>query len=142
MKILAVSLSVVALGGCASATVKELQANPAGRITLTTSRNYQAVYKDILIGMRECMGEGWAGAFAATHIRPALYSDLREGSISFVMSNMGVQNHYLHVDVKGIAEDRTSVDAVVEFATWKPQLERVKGWATGELVGCTAVSKS
>lgn len=82
------------------------------------------------------MGEGWAGAFAQFHIRHAVFNELREANISFVMSNLGYQNHYLHVDIRGLDDATTKLDAFVYFSTWRPTLARVQSWATDADAQC------
>jgi len=114
MKMIAISFTAVALlTGCAAGTVKDLKSDPANSISVEINQNYQRVYKNLLEKMQVCMGEGWVGAFAQNHIRHAMFNELQEAYISYVMSNLGYQNHYLHVDIKGYELDKTKLEAFV-----------------------------
>ena len=142
MKIILTCLALpIFLIGCAAGTVNELRSDPANSIHVEIKQNYQRVYKNLLEKMRECMGEGWAGAFAQFHIRHAMYNELREANISFVMSNLGQQNHYLQVDIRGLEDEKTKLDAFIYFPTWKSTLAKVQPWATDEKAKCDANSQ-
>ncbi len=92
-------------------------------------QNYQRLYKNLLRKMDECAGEGQVGLFAQLHIKQTILSDLKEASISYMMTNLGTQSYYLHVDIHGIGEDRSKLDAYVAYSTWKDWLPRVERWA-------------
>jgi len=134
----AISIAAALLAGCAAGNVSEIRADPANAVRLDLDQNYQRVYKNVLDKMHECIGESWAGVFAQVRIRHALYSDLQEGNIGYVMDNLGVANHYLQVDIKGLPNNKTRLDAYVHFATWKPHLDRVKAWAVDGQAPCDA----
>lgn len=137
MQMTCISLILVSLlSGCAAGTVNELRSDPANSIKLEINQNYQRVYKNLLEKMQECMGEGWVGVFAQNHIRHAMFNELQEANISYVMSNLGYQNHYLHVDIKGSGRDNTKMDAFVHFSTWRSVLSRVEVWATDAKATC------
>jgi len=137
MKIVVINIAVVALlTGCAAGTVKDLKSDPANSIRVQIDQNYQRVYKNLLERMQECMGEGWVGVFAQNHIRHAMYSELQEANISFVMSNLGYQNHYLHVDIKALEQEKTKLEAFVYFSTWRSALGRIEAWARDTNATC------
>ena len=119
----------VFLTSCAASNVKELKENPSKTIEFTIEENYQRVYKNLLEKMNECMGEGWAGVFASTHIKHELYNELKEGNITFLMSNAGSQSYYMHIDVASIADKKTRINAYVYYSTWEKNLPLVKQWA-------------
>ena len=65
-----------------------------------------------------------------------LYNELKEAYITFVMSNAGYQNHYLHIDIKSIATKQTNLQAYVYFSSWESQLPLVAQWASDSESGC------
>lgn len=139
MKTIVASLTLATLlTGCAAGNVSEIRADPANSVRVEIDQNYQRVYKNVLDKMHECIGESSAGMFAQVRIRHALYSDLQEGNIGYVMDNLGVANHYLQVDIKGLPNNRTRLEAFVHFSTWKPHLERVTAWAIDGRAPCEA----
>lgn len=139
MKAIVASLTLAALlAGCAAGNVSEIRTDPANAVRIEIDQNYQRVYKNVLDKMHECIGESWAGMFAQVRIRHALYSDLQEGNIGYVMDNLGVANHYLQVDIKGLPNNRTRLEAFVHFSTWKAHLERVQAWAIDGRAPCEA----
>ena len=103
----------------------------------TVDQNYQRVYRNLLTKFRDCMGEGWAGAFASFHVVEGLYPDLGEAEISHMMTNAGTKNYYMHVEIKEVTADKTSVKAYVQLSTWKRQLEKVRPWATDPAATCS-----
>ena len=121
---------------CAASNVKELKDNPSKTIAFTVEENYQRVYKNILDKMHECMGEGWAGAFASTHIKHELYNDLKEGNITFLMSNAGSQSYYMHIDVASIEDKKTRINTYVYYSTWEKNLPLVEQWARDGKSSC------
>ena len=129
MKTGAIVLSVVLLTGCAAGNVKQIQTEPANALHVEIDQNYQRLYKNLLRKMDECAGEGQVGLFAQLHIKQTILSDLKEASISYMMTNLGTQSYYLHVDIFGIGEDRSTLDAYVAYSTWKGWLPRVERWA-------------
>lgn len=138
MKPLATAALALVLAGCAAGNVSEIRADPANAIRMELDQNYQRVYKNVLDKMHECIGESWAGLFAQVRIRHALYSDLQEGNIGYVMDNLGQANHYLQVDIKGLPGNKTQLAAYVYFPTWRPQLDRVRAWAMNGQAPCEA----
>lgn len=124
------------LSGCAAGTVKELQSHPAAILDENIDLNYQRVYKNVLDKMRECIGEGWAGAFAQYHIQNELLSDLKESHIGFMMSNAGMQSHYLQVDIFGLNENKSNMKVMVAIETWKPYLSKIDNWAKNKDATC------
>ncbi len=118
------------LAGCAAGTVKELKSAPGNSIHIEINQNCQRVYKNVLEKMQQCLGEGWGGAFAQYHVRHAIFSELQEANISWIMSNLDYQNHYLHVDLKGLQYDKTKLDAFVYFSGARQILVNVQAWAT------------
>lgn len=135
-KAIASICSVLILSGCAAGSVSDLRQNHSGSSHITVDENYQRVYKNLLESMYQCYGEGWAGVFAQYHIRSELYSELDEAEISYVMTNAGMQGHYLHVDIRGVDADHSEVDTFVSLSTWERQLSRVESWARGSDVDC------
>ena len=117
------------LAGCAAGNVKQIQTEPANALHVQIDQNYQRLYKNLLRKMDECAGEGQVGLFAQLHIKQTILSDLKEASISYMMTNLGTQSYYLHVDIHGIGEDRSKLDAYVAYSTWKDWLPRVERWA-------------
>lgn len=103
----------------------------------TTDQNYQRVYRNLLTKFRECKGEGWAGVFADIHIVEGLYPDLGEAEISYMMSNFGTKNYYLHIDITKITANKTNVKAYIQLSTWKRSLSRIKPWATNPNASCS-----
>jgi hypothetical protein len=116
--------------------VKELRESSSKRIEFKVEENYQRVYKNLLDKMHECIGEGWAGVFASYHIKNELYSELEEGEITFLMSNAGMQNYYMHMDVASISAEQTKVDAFVYYSTWAKNLPLIKQWASDSNSSC------
>jgi len=127
--VILLSVIIGLLAGCAAGSVKELQSNPAKTINLELNKNYQQVYKNVLVKMQECMGEGWAGVFAQTQIKHVMYNDLQEANISYMMTNLGRNLYYLQVDIKGLSPKTTNISASVYYPTWKPSLNSVVAWA-------------
>ena len=82
------------------------------------------------------MGEGNAGPFDSQHIQTAIYSDLKEAEITYILSTMGYRSHFLHVNFKGLENDKTQLDAYVYFPTWKPFLSKIKRWAEKPEAAC------
>lgn len=130
MKKIIVILISSLLASCAASNVKELRENSSKVIEFSVEENYQRVYKNVLDKMHECLGEGWAGVFASYHIKSELYSELKEGEITFLMSNAGIQSYYLHADIFGISEEQTKVDAYAYYSTWEKSLPLIKQWAS------------
>jgi len=124
------------LMSCAASNIKELKEHYSKKIEFTVDNNYQRVYKNILDKMHECKGEGWAGVFASYHIQHELYNDLKEGYITFLMSNAGSQSYYMHIDVASISDEQTNVNAYVYYSTWEKNLPLVKQWAFYGNSGC------
>jgi hypothetical protein len=128
-------MATAILCGCAAQTVKEVRSNPAAELHMTVDQNYQRVYKQLLEKMQECYKEGTVGAFAQMHIRTSLYNELREANISYMMTNLGSQNHYLQVDIKGMGES-TNLDAYVFFKTWSNRIPQIREWAINSDASC------
>lgn len=131
---------VALLTGCAAGTAEALRADPSNSIHVELDLNYQRVYKNLLGKMQECMEKHWAGVTAQYRIDHAIYTERQEANLSFVMSNLGYQNHYLQVDIKGLDHDRTKVDAFVYFSTWRGTLARVQAWAADVNSKCDVAS--
>ena len=124
------------LAGCAAGNVKQIQTEPANALHVEIDQNYQRLYKNLLRKMDECAGEGQVGLFAQLHIKQTILSDLKEASISYMMTNVGTQSYYLHVDIFGVGEDRSKFDAYVAYSTWKSWLPRVERWARNPAATC------
>ena len=133
--IITISICVL-LASCAASNVKGLRENYSKKIEFTVEENYQRVYKNLLDKVHECMGEGWAGVFASFHIKNELYNELKEGEITFLMSNAGMQSYYMHIDVTSISEKRTKVDAYVYYSTWEKELPLIRQWAFDDNSSC------
>lgn len=124
------------LSGCAAGTVRDLKADPANAIHVEINLNYQRAYNNLVEKLRECIGEGGGGGYAEMRIRHAVLSELREANVSFVMLHLGYTHHYLLVEMKGLDEARTQLDAFVHFGTWRPVLGRIQRWATDPNAPC------
>jgi hypothetical protein len=106
-------------------------------MSITLQQGYQTTYKNVVGKMRECIGEGWAGAFAQYHIQGDLYSDLKKGEISYTMSNAGVQSYYMQIDIKDAESNQTQLDAYVSLSAWKKYFDDVQRWAIDESAPCS-----
>lgn len=131
---LQLSIASIALCGCAATSIREIKSSPAATTSFETNINYQRLYKNLVTKFSECMGEGYVGGFATTHIKHALYSDLKEATISYTMDNLG-QNIYYHADIIG-TEKGSKVIAYVSLNTWKRTLDNTKNWATDADAPC------
>lgn len=135
-------MTCVLLASCATSNVKELKRYSGNSVEFTVEENYQRVYKNLLDKIHECKGEAWAGESASYRIRDELFTELKEGHITFIMSNAGSQSYYIHIDIISIADKKTKAKAYVYYSTQKDYLPLIKQWAFDGNSGCELSEQS
>ena len=135
-------MTCVLLASCATSNVKELKRYSGNSVEFTVEENYQRVYKNLLDKLHECKGEVWAGESASYRIRDELFTELKEGHITFIMSNAGSQSYYIHIDFTSIADEKTKAKAYVFYSTRKDYLPLIKQWAFDGNSGCELSEQS
>ncbi|HTJ95932.1 MAG TPA: hypothetical protein VL381_00550 [Rhodocyclaceae bacterium] len=131
--------ALLALGGCAAASVKDLKADPAATIQFDSQLNYQRLYKNLLAKFNECVGSS-TFILSNARVEHALYSDLHEADISYVMDNMN-HNVYYHADIVGNKET-SHVTAYIYFGAWKRVLDKTQAWAEDETSTCNGSAET
>jgi hypothetical protein len=134
---LILGVALMTAAGCTSLTVKELKDKPAASDSVIVPVNYQKLYRDLLGKMQECFQEGTAGVFSRMDLDHALYSDLGEAQITYLMTSAGIKNYLLHVDIAAKGQHAARLDTFVSLYTWKPLMEQVQRWAVDPLASCT-----
>jgi hypothetical protein len=129
MKKLILIITCVFLASCTTSSVKESKKLSASSVEFTVEENYQRVYKNLLDKTHECKGEVWAGESASYRIRDELFTELKEGHITFIVYNSGSQSYYIHTDITLIADNKTKAKVYIYKNTRKEYLPLIKQWA-------------
>jgi hypothetical protein len=115
-------MMVISLSACTATTVEGLRQNAGYTRTFDLPQNYQMTYRDIFNQMRAC----FASSFWALDIDGQLYSDLKEGVVSF-----GTRGQ-LQIAATVRAEGEGSrVEVIVYYRNWRATADQVEDWAKG-----------
>lgn len=142
MKKLILIITCVFIASCAASNVKEIKKYSGSSVEFTVEENYQLVYKNLLDNIHECKGEVWAGESASYRIKDELFTDLKEGHITFIMYNNGSQSYYIHTDMTLIADNKTKVKSYIYDFTGEDYLPLIKQWAFDGNSGCELSEQS
>jgi hypothetical protein len=129
-------ITCVFLASCTTDNVKEPKKLSATSVEFTIEENYQRVYKNIFDKLHECKGEVWAGESSSYRIRDELFTDLKEGHITFIVYNNGSQSYYIHTDLTLINDNKTKAKSYIYNYTQKDYLPLIKQWARDGNSGC------
>lgn len=129
-------ITCIFLASCTANNVKESKKRTASSVEFTVEENYQHAYKNILDKMHVCKGEVWTGESASYRIKNELFTELKEGHITFVMYNSGRQSYYIHTDMSSIAGNKTKAKAYIYNYTGKDYIPLIKQWAFDGSSGC------
>ena len=129
MKNLILFITCALLASCASSNVKEKKKNHANMAEFTVDESYQHVYNNLLEKMHECKDEAWAGETTSYRIKNELFTERKEGHITFIMYKAGRQIYYIHIDIASIADNKTRAKAYVYYSTQEDYLPLINQWA-------------
>ncbi|WP_345195012.1 BPTD_2524 family lipoprotein [Kistimonas scapharcae] len=121
-----IMLAVVLVAGCAPSSHQALTRDYADRQQYTVNENYQSVYRRIQANARRCYETGLITA--QMQVRSDLYTDIREGVISVVLSGgLGIDT-YLGIEVKAIDDDHTRVTVYNALSSWNKAQPVIRRW--------------
>lgn len=134
-KLIAVA-AFVGVAGCSLQSQESFDAQPFGA-TVTVSRNYQAVYADVLKGARKCWGGGpvFTGSALPNSIATdaQIYSDLGYGEIyHYATGTVFLPYALVRVERSGNSA-KVSVKTGIQAGADKMFREPPLRWAAGDL---------
>ena len=135
MKAIFLLAAVAVVTGCSLQSRESFDAQPFEAAT-TVSRNYQAVYADVLKGARTCWGDGpvFTGSALpnAANIDAQLYSDLGYGEVyHYASGTVFLPYALIRIEREG-AGAKVSVKTGIQAGAVKLFREPPLRWATGD----------
>ena len=124
-------------GGCAPATVKDLEQTGLHRHAIVEVP-YQQAYKNVHDRMHECMRFGWISG-PAYKIDSQLYTDLHEGDINLIGNQgRGLSSGYLaSIKIKRKDDSSAQIDIwTMKQGKWPQWGDRFIAWARGSTTSC------
>ncbi len=126
---------LLAIAGCAPATMQGLRANPGGHIRFEVAKNYQGVYRTILANSRRCYQGGMITAQVI--VQGDLFTDTKTAEITTALhGGLGVDT-YIGVDIKALNEEKTEVRVFYALSSWQGQARAAKAWVERDATDCS-----
>ena len=125
---------VLLVAGCAPSTHQALTHDYSDRQQYTVNENYQSVYRRMQNNARQCYETGLITA--QMQVRSDLYTDIREGIISVVLSGALGVDTYLGIEIKALSDDKTRITVYNALSSWNKTQKIIRAWAENTSNGC------
>jgi len=114
--------------GCATVTVADIKAKPAGVVKFQAQGDYQVVYRKIVTQARECYPDCCLSA--------DLFVDTKKGNISYRAVAPSYHITLLHIEVMEAAPGETMVTCYFNSSPWRRRAKAVQAWIEQGFKGC------
>ena len=117
---------VLLLASCVATTSNELRSDPSGKIEFSSDLGFDDVYELVLGKTNDCWKTG--GIFT---LETTINNKRQQGTITRLLSSMGMDMAVMTVDIAGNAGNSTNVTVFYGFPIKEFEAIRVIEWLNG-----------